>query len=84
MHARESLNCPERTTDKNVDVKGNSGENSGRKERFRESLYHLREDIQAVRMLLEIWTQRVILRKSQLEMKNMLMETERKEIIIRK
>ena len=54
------------------------------KERFRESLYHLREDIQAVRMLLEIWTQRVILRKSQLEMKNMLMETERKEIIIRK
>ena len=39
------------------------------KERFRESLYHLREDIQAVRMLLEIWTQRVILRKSQLEMK---------------
>lgn len=59
-------------------------ENSGRKERFRESLYHLREDIQAVRMLLEIWTQRVILRKSQLAMKNMLIETERKEIIIRK
>lgn len=35
-------------------------------------------------MLLEIWTQKVILRKSQLEMKNMLMETERKEITIRK
>ena len=32
-------------------------------------------------MLLEIWTRKVILRKSQLEM---LMETERKEIIIRK
>lgn len=67
-----------------MDVKGNSGGNSGRKECSRESLYHLREDIQAVRMLVEIWTRKVILRKSQLEMKNMLMETERKEIIIRK
>ena len=98
MHARKSLNCREGTTDKNVDVKGNSGGNSGRKECSRESLldisyiyhiykplvYHLREDIQAVRMLVEIWTRKVILRKSQLEMKNMLMETERKEIIIRK
>ena len=35
-------------------------------------------------MLVEIWTRKVIPRKSQLEMKNMLMETERKEIIIRK
>ena len=30
LRARKSLNCREGTTDKNVDVKGNSGGNSGR------------------------------------------------------
>lgn len=35
-------------------------------------------------MLVEIWTLTVILGSSQLEMRNMLMETERKEILIRK
>ena len=38
LRARKSLNCREGTTDKNVDVKGNSGGNSGRKECSRESL----------------------------------------------
>lgn len=46
LHARKSLSGLEGAIDKNVNVTGNSVEDSERKEeRYREPVYHLGEDI---------------------------------------
>lgn len=48
----------------------------------RESSYHLREYIIMNRMLLEIWMIKILMVKSQAEMRNTLLETVGKPILI--
>lgn len=44
MHARNSLVFKKQITVRNIDLNGDSGEDSGRKEgNYKENLYHLRE-----------------------------------------
>lgn len=68
VHARKSLDCCEGTVGRNIDIKGDSGKVSGRKdESYRGSLCCLREYIPVItinRMLVEIQTLKVILVKS--------------------
>jgi len=54
--ASKSLGCLERAAGRNMDVKGNPGEDSERKESCRESSYHLKEYTYPIikRMLVEI------------------------------
>ena len=56
MPASKSLGCLERAAGRNMDVKGNSGEDSERKESLRESSYHLKDHTYPIinRMLVEI------------------------------
>lgn len=75
VHVRKSLNCQKQI------FKGGFGKSSQRKEEScRECFYLLREQTQVTmnRMLVEVWTVRAILMKSQMEMKNMILETGRK------
>lgn len=43
IHARKSLDCLEEIVGRNVNIKGNFGESSERKENCRKSGHHLRD-----------------------------------------
>lgn len=65
------------TIDKNVDVKGKR-EDSKRRVIEKASVVSEKTYIIMNRMVVEVWTLKVILVKSQLEIKNMLLETKRR------